>query len=63
MKNGRIELKPGEFFTSSGKVYQFEKVENGSAIVRDSKGRKFIYGLELFRRILMQIGYEMEVEG
>ena len=62
MKNGRIELKPGGFFTSSGKVYQFEKVENGSVIVRDSKRKKYVYGLEMFRRILRQIGYELEEE-
>ena len=57
MKNGKNEIKPGDWFVSGGKGLLLEKIENDNAIVRDLKGNTFVYGLETFKRILNEIGY------
>lgn len=59
MKNGKQELHSGEWFRLNGNSLRFEKIENGSVVITNKKGDRFVHGLENFKRIMRVNGYEV----
>ena len=60
--NGRMtELYPGNGFLMNGRSLVYEKYENGTVVIRDTKqkGRIFCYGYDGLRRTLAQYGYAL----
>ena len=56
------ELHPGNGFLLNGHAYVYEKCENGTAIIRDTKQRDkiFCYGFEGLKRTVAQFGYDLK---
>lgn len=61
MKNGMKELYPGQWFTLNGHEWQYVKAELGNVTIRDEK-IVVTYGLDAFRIIMRNNGYEVEVD-
>ena len=59
MINGKRELHSGEWFRINGNSLYFEKIENGSVVIKNIKGDRFVHGLENFKRIMRVNGYEV----
>ena len=59
MINGKRELHSGEWFRINGNSLYFEKIENGSVVIKNKKGERFVHGLENFKRIMRVNGYEV----
>lgn len=57
------EIREGDTFTVSGRMYLFIAIEKDTIVLRDVKtGRRIIHGLEAFRRLAQCYGLKV-VEG
>ena len=55
------EINPGDIFTIFGVQFIFDKVDGDLIVLKDRRsGKRYIYGLEAFRRIAKQNGYEVK---
>ena len=61
MKNGMKELYPGQWFTLNGHEWLYVKAELGNVTICDEK-IVVTYGLDAFRIIMRNNGYEVEVD-
>ena len=63
LNNGRMtELHPGNGFLINGHAFVYEKFENGTAIIRDTKKKNTIYcyGFEGLKHTVAQFGYDLK---
>lgn len=55
------EINLGDIFTIFGVQFIFDKIDGDSIVLKDRHfGNRYIYGLEAFRRIAKQNGYEVK---
>ena len=63
MKNGKNEVGVGSLIRVSGRPMMIDDVQSGNIILKDMRTKNiFVHGLENFKRILRQIGYEWAEE-
>lgn len=61
--NGRIPVNIGDTFPVGKDFFKLDRIENDTAVIRRSgTNDTFTYGVEMLRRTLRTIGYELEAE-
>lgn len=61
--NGRTPVGIGDIFEVGKDFFKLESIEGGTAVIRRSgTNDTFIYGVEMLRRTLRTVGYELEEE-
>jgi len=59
--NGRTPVGIGDTFEVGKDFFKLESIESGTAVVRRSgTNDTFTYGVEMLRRTLRTVGYELE---
>lgn len=63
MKNGKTEVGIGSTIRINNRPMMIDDVQSGTVIIRDMRTKYIItYGLEAFKRLIRQIGYEFKEE-
>ncbi len=59
--NGRIPVNIGDTFPVGKDFFKLDSIENDTAVIRHSgTNDTFTYGVEMLRRTLRTVGYELE---